>query len=918
VPLTPHEVKVLVVSPENPYSNGGHYLISDLARYGFNVTQQTSGDGTLVDYRYDKKTSNLSQYDAVILHGGCLGFPPTMVSVEEVNHFVNYNGVLIVIGNALFGNETSSRFWDNYFASEPIQELGHRLGVDFTGYLGDSGAYHNNGTFNLVDSSIRGLPSSLSYFTADPVSINVQVNVTTVNARRIYDFTTTGPLSGRTTAGVTYYENPATGAVGIYIQGSYIYAKEFPGPKISYFGLTDTEKRPSLMGSLIAHAIGADIYTIIKPQPLATIRLDDVGSPSYDENYLNSSLNYFNSAVDACGIEPSISFTDYYDLVSYYWKTVAPSALGKLKTIYRDWEYSSFLQRKDPASMNQSQIEYLIESGKGNYSALGMDLFSTIVAPSGFWNQALLDAMANEKLSLLELSTGPNAPAEWWNIQVNSSILVHTGAQMAGAANIENFTQISKDFLHYEYFRDRDKWSLAVINGFPSFFYSVPNFRRNEVGTYSLQTIYSNLTSEIPDIRFVPLVEAGLNSANRWVHIKNAARVGSTIDFDLDSSKVPDIAGIGKGMTWLRISANETISEVSIDGKSWYYFDDQSIRLPTANAHVKVTLGARTTPTVVRTVYKVTDTAWSKRSFDVTVVAMEGLNITVKLSVPEVGAFVGDRWNVFCSEPAKKWGYRFDPSSRILFFWAVSDGSVTFQAGPDLVPPVFWQIKSSPPWYNSSVFISGNITDAQTTVQRAVLSYRINNSWINLSMVPDGGLYVAAIPAFPYETEVKYMLYAFDDVGNVNVTDVLSYTVTDMTPPSIENLDWGPSNPSGGDSVYVRLTVTEPESASGVQNVILYYYLDHHLALLKSVNMTLQNSYWSAFIPGQSGGRIVSFFVLTRDKAGNVIQTSDYSYTVSGSETPIFQSPVFIGAVASIALVGIGVTIYFKKLRKRR
>jgi hypothetical protein len=41
-PLTPNEVRVLVVSPANLYLKGGHYLVSDLASYGFNVTQHTS------------------------------------------------------------------------------------------------------------------------------------------------------------------------------------------------------------------------------------------------------------------------------------------------------------------------------------------------------------------------------------------------------------------------------------------------------------------------------------------------------------------------------------------------------------------------------------------------------------------------------------------------------------------------------------------------------------------------------------------------------------------------------------------------------------------------------------------------------------------------------------------------------------
>jgi len=896
---------------------GGHYLISDLARYGFDVTEQTSDDALSVDYRFDSKTSDLNQYQVVVLHGGYFGPPPTLVSIDEVSHFTNYNGVLIVIGNALFGNETSRTYWDNTFDSAPIQRLEQRLGVDFTGFFGQDIILHNSGTFTRADGSIEGLPSSLAYTSGHPTGIISHLDLQLNGAQTVYDFNTTDPVSGKVTRGVTYYKNPTTGAAGIYIQGSYIYATESAGPRISYFGLTDSEKRSRLLASLTAYALGSDFSAVIKPQPLATIRLDEVGSPAYDANYLSSSLGYFNSAVDTCNMVPTIAFTDYYDLVSYYWSDVAPSVLGQLKTVYRDWEYSSFLQRKDPGLMTQSQIESLIENSKGNYSALGMDLFSTIITPLGSWNQALLNAMTNKSLYLLELSEGPYAPVDWWNIQTNSGILVHTGAQMAGAGSFENFTQTSADILNFEYFKDRDKWALAVLNGFPSFFFTVTNFRHNEVGTYSLKTIYSNLTSEIPDIRFVPFAEAGMYFANRWVHIRNAVRASSTIDFDLDATGVPDIAGIGKGMTWLRINANETIKEVWVDGKRWYFFDDQSIRLPTANAHVKVTLGSRATPTVLRSVYKVVDTAWSNKSFDVTATAMDGYNITVMLLIPQVSVFIGDQWNVFCSEPAGKWGSKFDSSSRILLFWALSDGSVTFQVGPDVVPPIIWGVNSSPKWYNSSVLISANVTDAQTSVQEVILSYRTNDGWTNISMSFDVELYIATIPAFPFQTEVQYMLYAFDDIGNLKVTNTFSYTVTDKTPPSINNLDWGPRDPSSTDQVLVRATITEPEPASGVRDVTVYYYLDGSIARLRLINMTFQYSNYSAFIPSQDGGRTVSFFVLAVDKAGNMMKSPDISYVVSGSATSIFQSPIFIGAIAaSVALIAAGVIIYFKRLKK--
>jgi hypothetical protein len=371
-------------------------------------------------------------------------------------------------------------------------------------------------------------------------------------------------------------------------------------------------------------------------------------------------------------------------------------------------------------------------------------------------------------------------------------------------------------------------------------------------------------------------------------------------------------------MLWLRIDANETIREVLIDGKPWYYFDDYSVRLPTSNVHVKVTLGDRITPTVARTVYKVIATSWDIKSFDVTVTSLLGYNITVRLLIPEVGAFVGDQWNVFCSEPQGKWGYKFDVSSRVVLFWAISDGSVTFQAGHDVVPPVVWSLKRSPMVYDQNVLITANVTDLQTGMGDVILGYFISSEWVNVTMVSEGGLYFAEIPGLPYGSFVQYRLFASDNIGNWRVTDIFSYNVIDKIPPSVGNPEWGPTNPSAGEQVFVRVSVTEPKNASGVRNVTLNYYLDRTIATLKSVEMTQEDDefFW-ADIPGQSGGREVTFFVTAYDNAGNVRKTRYISYSVAGTGTPI--QPMFILLVGGpLAAVAIGAIIYFFKFRKNR
>jgi len=519
-----------------------------------------------------------------------------------------------------------------------------------------------------------------------------------------------------------------------------------------------------------------------------------------------------------------------------------------------------------------------------------------------------VDAMVNKSLYFIELAQGPYAPADWWNIQINSSVLVHTGVQMAGAANVENFTQVSRDLLHYEYFRDRDKWSLAVLNGFPSFFYSVPNFRRNEVGTYSLQTVYLNLTSEIPDIKFVPLVEGALYFGNRWVHIKNSTRAGSTIEFDLDSSEVPEVVDIGKGMFWLRISANETIREVLIDDEPWFYFDDYTIRLPASSVHVKVVLGEQTDPTVIGTAYKVTETGWDGERFSVSVSASPGLNVSIRLSIWLLDAF--------CSEAL--WGYTFDASLRVLEFWAVSDvdGLIVFEVGTDVTPPSIEDISRSSTSYDTNVTVVANISDLQAGVVDAVLSYSSDSEWTNVTTVPENGLYAFVIPAFPYGTVVRYRLYALDLAGNWRVTEISSYNVTDAVPPEIGIPEWEPLTPSADHPVRVRVSVVDPDNASGLDEVLLGYFFGLDIYNAELIEMTYENGFWWAEIPGQAEGRVVSFLIQATDKSGNLETTLTYSYDVTGA-TGVQSFYLLVVGLALIS-IGIGVGLYFVKFRRAK
>lgn len=912
-PFTPHEIKVLVVSPNQLYHSGAGLLVADLARYGFNITYEASSISANPDYLSSDKTSQLGQYDVVILHG-ILGYPPSKVSVEELNHFTDFNGVLIVIGTALFTNETSGQFWENTFTSSPIMKLEQRLGIDFTGDL--TTPYHNNGTFHLVDRTIAGLPESLQYTTMYNQSINRQLAITLgSSATEVYNFTT---QSGSSTAGVTFYRNSTTGAVGIYIQGSYIYAEEVPisSRRIRYFGLADTQTRSRLLGPLIAHSFEADIETIIKPQPLATVRLDAVGERAFTDAYLSSSLANFNSVVDNYGITPSVAFTDFAALYPQYWRTTAPYSLSQLKSAYRDWEYSPSLRNTNLTLMTQVEIEALLQNMRGNYTELGMDLFSTGAVAAGSWSQATLDAMANRHLYLLDSAWNNvmlvNDFSDWWKVNVSSGVVGHNSVRMADKS-VENFTQFgySQDYLHYLYFSMRDRLMLSTVDGFPSFVYGVSNFRWNQVGTYSMETVYRNLTSENPDIRFVPLVEAALYFGNPWIGIENAVRSGSIVDFDLNVSAVPDVASIGKGMVWLTINSVDKIGEVTIDGQPWSYFDDRSIRLPASNVHVRVLLGQRLTPLVISSAYKVVFTSWNNQSFVVTVDAAEGLNVTVKMLLPAIGPFAG-LWTAYSSESQGNWDYAFDESSRVLSFWAISDGSLTFSAGADVVPPLIGQVTYSMTVYFASVKVKADVTDPGSGVRNASLSYLPSGSeWTNVTMIFDGEHYVGEIPPTAYGTTVSFKVYGEDNAGNWQVSRIYTYRVMDWTPPSVSTPVWNPSTPSADQSVLVQVAVTEPGGASGVRVVRLHFSVDNRTFV--SVAMSYENGTWQALIPPRNSSGQMTFYVQAFDKAGNSMRTRSYSYNVQGVATP----PYLPIAVAAAVLAGvIGVAFYFVKIRR--
>lgn len=197
----------------------------------------------------------------------------------------------------------------------------------------------------------------------------------------------------------------------------------------------------------------------------------------------------------------------------------------------------------------------------------------------------------------------------------------------------------------------------------------------------------------------------------------------------------------------------------------------------------------------------------------------------------------------------------------------------------DNLPPNIWRVSNSPefPEYQDRVFINANITDHRSGVDIVILNYYNGNKWLNITMdLKDQ--YISTIPELPYETEVKYRIYASDNFGNWKITEINSYRVDDNTPPNIGVPIWSPVEPSTQQEVLVNVSVSELKTASGINSVILWFRIvDDEW---QSLEMTSKNGIWTAVIYGYSGGKIVEFYIESLDMVGNQALTQNYSYTV--------------------------------------
>ena len=112
---------------------------------------------------------------------------------------------------------------------------------------------------------------------------------------------------------------------------------------------------------------------------------------------------------------------------------------------------------------------------------------------------------------------------------------------------------------------------------------------------------------------------------------------------------------------------------------------------------------------------------------------------------------------------------------------AKNGGYYEYESVEDETPPVIHEVYQIP--HNESVTPSdevdvyANVTDDLSGVKQVILNYTADDeTWFTEEMTLSDGLYNATIPAFPYCTNVTYVIMAEDNADNAVTTEEMGYT----------------------------------------------------------------------------------------------------------------------------------------------
>ena len=195
--------------------------------------------------------------------------------------------------------------------------------------------------------------------------------------------------------------------------------------------------------------------------------------------------------------------------------------------------------------------------------------------------------------------------------------------------------------------------------------------------------------------------------------------------------------------------------------------------------------------------------------------------------------------------------------------------------------------------YDQNPIIYANIT-ALKNISTICLMYRYNDEWIpslmrriNSSKIDNVTImwYNASIPQFKYGICIYYYVYVITDDNETYSSKIYSYCVADLHPPEIRDVSIQTYKAGNNVTLTIIANVYEPENASGVKDVFLYYkYEDEDT--YRIIKMSFNGTTWLANITLLEWNKEIYYYIKAVDRANNELQTEVHEFVIMDTQPP--------------------------------
>ncbi|MFX0183931.1 MAG: right-handed parallel beta-helix repeat-containing protein [Candidatus Hodarchaeota archaeon] len=196
--------------------------------------------------------------------------------------------------------------------------------------------------------------------------------------------------------------------------------------------------------------------------------------------------------------------------------------------------------------------------------------------------------------------------------------------------------------------------------------------------------------------------------------------------------------------------------------------------------------------------------------------------------------------------------------------------------------------------------------------------YRVDNQTWQKSLITETQEYIFNASILSYGQFWEWFLWYNDTLGNHAITEINNFTVEDYTPPSYSQITQTNDFIRTGENNTVSLVASEPEDASGIKTIHLWFTKDYQS--FDFVDITSESTFcitpkFLSELPYDDINGVYYWWFEIIDVAGNQIETPEKTFEV---DITTFDLNVIIplGILSSLLLTGFALTYAYSKKRR--